>query len=69
MVFQVQNESKKVLKVAFFIMPKLQKFAIEPNGFSHVIGKCLMRVLRVVSDMTGNARKTGSKPKKVLTTR
>ena len=28
-----------------------------------------MRVLRVVSDMTGNARKTGSKPKKVLTTR
>ena len=48
--------------VAFFRLPKTEdhftghRFEIEPNGFLHVIGKCLVRALRVVSDLTGNRK-------------
>ena len=41
-------------EVAFFRMQKTEdhftghRFEIEPNGFLYVIGKCLVRALRVV---------------------
>ena len=47
-------------EVAFFRMQKTEdhftgrRFEIEPNGFLHVIGKCLVRVLRVLRDLTCN---------------
>ena len=43
-------------------MPKTEdhftghRFESSSNGFLYVIGKCLMRVLRVVSDLTGNRK-------------
>ena len=46
----------------FFRMPKTEdhftghRFEIEPNSLLHLIGECLVRVLRVVSDMTGNRK-------------
>ena len=47
-------------KVAFFRLPKTEdhftghRYEIEPIGFLHVIGNCLMRLLRVVRDLTDN---------------
>ena len=32
------------------------RFEISSNGFLHVIGKCLVRALKVVSDVTGNRK-------------
>ena len=49
-------------EVAFFRMQKTEdhftghRFEIEPNGFLYVIGNCLVRVLRVVLDLTGNRK-------------
>ena len=43
-------------------MPKTEdhltghRFKLSSNGFMYVIGKCLMRVLRVVWDLTGNRK-------------
>ena len=48
----------KYCSSSFFRLPEMtyhftgHRFEIEPNSFVHKIGKCLVRVLRVVSDLT-----------------